>query len=79
VLYAPHSITIARYDWPDWCRDRPAPGTRIGAGEPICSVYAEGGDAVGVECVLRQRAATIFRSLTDPTTDVADIPNTRAA
>jgi len=79
VLYAPHPITTTHCDWSDWCRDRPAPGTRIDAGEPICSVYAEGSDAVRVERLLRWRAAAILSSLADRTTYAADAPNTRAA
>lgn len=79
VLYAPHPITTRHCDWPAWCRDQPAPGTRIGVGEPVCSVSAQGTDAVEVERLLRQRAAAIFRSIADPTTYAADAPNTRAA
>jgi predicted ATP-grasp superfamily ATP-dependent carboligase len=85
VLYAPHAITTAHGDWPAWSRDRPACGTRIGAGEPVCSVYAEGSDAVEVEHLLRRRAAAIFRSVAEPTADACPIsdaatnPNTRAA
>ena len=79
VLCAPRAITTTHCDWPAWCRDRPAPGTRIGPGEPICTVYAHGRDSGTVERLLRQRAATIVRSLPSPTTHSPDALNTQAA
>lgn len=46
VVYAERSIVVATtHRWPRWTADRPAPGTRIGINEPLCTVMASGRDA----------------------------------
>jgi predicted ATP-grasp superfamily ATP-dependent carboligase len=56
------------FDFPDWCRDIPVPGTRFSPGDPICTVHAAATDAdramallrrryTMVECALRRAAA----------------------
>ena len=41
-LYAGQApVTVNFADWPDWVMDRPAPGTRIAAQNPIATVLAE--------------------------------------
>src|SRR5579872_4145657 len=43
IVYAPCDIVIREQcDWPDWAVDRSAPGTRIAAGEPLCTALASG-------------------------------------
>jgi uncharacterized protein len=43
VVYAPHEIHLREVpDWPDWVVDRPSTGTRIAAGDPLCTVLASG-------------------------------------
>lgn len=42
-----------------WCHDRPGAGTRFAAGDPVCSVSAEGPDEATVELLLDQRRAQI--------------------
>ncbi len=42
--------------WPDWCADHPEPGTTIRAGEPLCTIEAEGSDRREVERSIRRRA-----------------------
>jgi predicted ATP-grasp superfamily ATP-dependent carboligase len=79
VLYARHPVTVARNDWPAWCRDRAAPGSRIDAGEPICSVYGDGDDGVVVEQLLRGRAAAVLRFLATPTKPQPNALTTEAA
>lgn len=79
VLYAPHVVRLTRRDWPAWCRDRPAPGSRVAAGEPVCSVHADGDDGVLVEQLLRRRAAAVLRSLATRTKPQPDAPDTEAA
>jgi len=79
VSYARRPLTTRQCDWPEWCRDRPVPGTRIGAGEPVCSVYAEGTGAAGVERLLRRRAASILHSLAAPANHAPNAPDIRAA
>lgn len=41
ILYAEREILIdEKITWPRWTADRPGPGSRIGQGEPICSIIA---------------------------------------
>jgi predicted ATP-grasp superfamily ATP-dependent carboligase len=49
-----------------WRRDVPRPGTRIAAGQPICTVFAEGGDAARCQAALAARAAAVFEELRLP-------------
>jgi predicted ATP-grasp superfamily ATP-dependent carboligase len=43
IVYAPCDIVIReRRNWPDWVVDRPARGTRIAAGDPLCTALASG-------------------------------------
>jgi uncharacterized protein len=47
--------------------DLPAAGQRFGAGEPVCSVAAQGRDADAVEQALAQREARLLQMLENPT------------
>jgi uncharacterized protein len=43
IVYAPCDIVVrGGENWPDWAVDRSAPGTRISAGEPLCTALASG-------------------------------------
>ena len=43
IVYAPCDIVIREgRNWPDWIADRPAPGTRIADGDPLCTALASG-------------------------------------
>jgi predicted ATP-grasp superfamily ATP-dependent carboligase len=43
VVYAPYDIELREEpDWPDWVADRPSTGTRIAAGDPLCTALACG-------------------------------------
>ena len=65
VLYAPADLTVpADLGWPDWCRDRPAAGARIRRGEPVCTLLADGPNAVRVEALLADRGASLLTRLT---------------
>lgn len=45
ILYAEHELRVPRgLQWPSWVSDRPAAGTRITAGSPVCTVHVDGGD-----------------------------------
>jgi predicted ATP-grasp superfamily ATP-dependent carboligase len=59
VLYARQPLRVPALDWPSWCCDRPAPGTEIRAGEPICSLRASGGCEADVETRLDERARAL--------------------
>lgn len=68
VVWAPRPMQIdnalaehlAR--WPG-CHDLPAPGTRFGAGDPLCTLSAEGRDAPAVRAALDSTRAALLQSL----------------
>ena len=60
VLYAPWTITVpVGVAWPEWTSDRPSPGTRIGQGEPICTVHARDGEEETARRLMKQRLASL--------------------
>jgi predicted ATP-grasp superfamily ATP-dependent carboligase len=60
IVYASGPLAIdPDLAFPPWCRDIPEPGSRIGRGEPLCSVHHADRDASVVRRVLRQRAAAV--------------------
>ncbi|WP_082171614.1 ATP-grasp domain-containing protein [Methylobacterium indicum] len=72
ILYADAAIpAVPALDWPDWAMDRPAAGSRIEAGAPICTVMAEGADAVAARRALETRAAALRAQLTKRPGDAA--------
>lgn len=62
VFYAPAPIEV-RDALPHWAADRPAPGTRIAAGEPVCTVQATGRDLAEARAVLARRMNHLSRAL----------------
>lgn len=65
VVYAPHDIALShspRY-WPDWTADRPPPGTRIAAGDPLCTVLASGGAVDTARNLVESRAREIIAAV----------------
>ncbi|TCK31334.1 hypothetical protein EV667_1443 [Ancylobacter aquaticus] len=62
VFYAP-AATVMRDALPGWVADRPAPGTRIAAGEPVCTVRATGRDIAEARAVLARRMNHLSRAL----------------
>lgn len=64
IVYAPHRVAMTgSIAWPAWCSDRPSAGTVIPAGEPLCSVQAEGSDREEVEALLKVRATELCARL----------------
>lgn len=55
ILYAEEDMAVPAVHWPAWVKDRPAPGTRVAAGEPICSIHGEGTSKAAVADVLARR------------------------
>jgi predicted ATP-grasp superfamily ATP-dependent carboligase len=47
-------------DWPDWAADRQNAGTRVSAGEPVCTVLAHANDPVAARTLAEQRVAAIL-------------------
>lgn len=59
VLHAPGDILVPERAWPAYAVDRPAPGTAIRAGAPICSVRASGATLQATQDQLQQRLAEV--------------------
>lgn len=63
VVYATCDVTrVPSIDWPAWALDRQAPGTRVEAGKPLCTVKAEGDDEIQVLAAIEKRS-TLMREM----------------
>lgn len=56
IVHARRSCIVGQVRWPHWARDRATPGSRIDAGEPLCSVHAAADSMQAVAPRLAQRA-----------------------
>lgn len=64
VIYARTRTSIHDdFAWPDWCADLPWAGTVIEAGEPVCTVRAEGPDAASTRYLALGRRQEILERL----------------
>lgn len=62
AVFAPDAIRLnSGLAWPDYATDHPPAGREINAGEPFCSVEAEGADAADVLARLQARSERIKR------------------
>jgi predicted ATP-grasp superfamily ATP-dependent carboligase len=60
IVYAKHDIeSVPAVVWPDWAADRPAPGSSVGAEDPLCSVFARAETADAAKELVEQRVAQI--------------------
>ncbi len=65
------AIQLAPSDWqcpadlpfPDWCSDLPWPGTRIAAGQPICTVHAAGPGPEAAHAAVTRRQVELGEAL----------------
>jgi predicted ATP-grasp superfamily ATP-dependent carboligase len=56
IVYAEHDIaSVPALNWPYWTTDRPVMGSAIKAGEPLCTVYADGATAMDARTLAAQR------------------------
>jgi predicted ATP-grasp superfamily ATP-dependent carboligase len=61
IVYAPiDMVSQVERNWPDWAVDRPPPGTRIAAGDPLCTVLASGATVNLARSCVGERARTIL-------------------
>lgn len=60
ILYARQTIDARQLSLPDWLEDRPA-GGHIAAGQPVCSLYAEGHTTREVEQTLRDKKTQLHK------------------
>jgi predicted ATP-grasp superfamily ATP-dependent carboligase len=64
VLYASHPIRVPHeMRWPCWSRDRPRPGTLIGAGHPVCTITASASKPDSVRRLIGVRSAALEHAL----------------
>jgi predicted ATP-grasp superfamily ATP-dependent carboligase len=61
IVYAPCDIVLRKErNWPDWAVDRSPPGTRIAAGDPLCTALASGPTADLARTCAAKRAKDII-------------------
>jgi predicted ATP-grasp superfamily ATP-dependent carboligase len=64
ILFAPRVIRIGEdCPWPAGCADIPNPGTTVYAGQPLCSLMAEGADQDAVVALLDQTESECLNGL----------------
>ena len=64
AVFARRGSTIPTgFSWPAGCCDRPMPGESIAAGQPICTVEAEGQSHQEVESLIRLREASLLAQI----------------
>ena len=64
VVYARRGIVVpSAFRWPRWCADRPPPLTRIGRGEPVCTILARGKSATDARRTVMSRGMDILALL----------------
>lgn len=64
IVYARKGVTVPiGHRWPRWTADRPAPGSVIAKGEPLCTVLARGNHGAEARNQVLDRAARVLASL----------------
>jgi predicted ATP-grasp superfamily ATP-dependent carboligase len=64
ILYARRAIaSMPPLDWPEWVADRPVAGSRVKAGGPLCSVFAEAASAPLARALVEERSAELQAAL----------------
>jgi predicted ATP-grasp superfamily ATP-dependent carboligase len=63
IVYADRDIlAFPVLDWPPWTADRPAVGTSVDNGSPLCTVFACAATATSARQLATQRGAAILAS-----------------
>jgi uncharacterized protein len=57
---------VAGFEFPEWCRDLPHPGTRFTQGDPVCTVHAEAPTAESAVSLVRERQREVEQAFSDP-------------
>jgi predicted ATP-grasp superfamily ATP-dependent carboligase len=64
ILYADVSFKIGDgMDWPAWTADHPREGTAFAAGDPVCTVFAEGDTSCVALQTVMERAESLYQGL----------------
>jgi predicted ATP-grasp superfamily ATP-dependent carboligase len=62
ITYASRAVPeFPPIPWPDWTADHQSPGTRLTAGDPVCTVFARGASAGTTERAVRTHARQLQR------------------
>lgn len=60
LVYAERDLYVpCGFVWPNWCSDKPAAGTTIRRGEPVCTVNASGNSRFALNSFLQRRSSFI--------------------
>jgi uncharacterized protein len=60
IFYAEGDVIApARFEWPNWCADRPTAGIAIKAGAPLCTVHAAAATATRARALVAERLALV--------------------
>jgi uncharacterized protein len=61
TVYAPHDVVVrSSWDWPDWAVDRSPAGTRVPAGDPLCTTLGSGATVDLARASASERAREII-------------------
>ena len=64
VVYARRKIVVpAAFRWPRWSADRSPPLTKIGRGEPVCTILAQGKSPIDARRKVMDRGMGILAAL----------------
>ena len=62
IAYAPRPVAhFPDIAWPDWTADHQSPGTRLAAGDPVCTVFARGPNATATRRTVRAQVRELQR------------------
>jgi uncharacterized protein len=58
IAYAPCDLaSMPGLAWPEWCKDRQKPGTRLRNGDPVCTIWAEAEEPEAARALIEERLA----------------------
>lgn len=65
IAYTPCDLAfMPDLDWPEWCKDRQKPGTRLRNGDPVCTVTAQAKEPETARAIMVERLAVLRDHLT---------------
>ncbi len=66
IAYAPCDLaSMPNFDWPEWCKDRQKPGTRLRNGDPVCTISGEAEEPAIARALVDQRLNDFREYLSD--------------